>query len=157
MISTRLLHRCELFLYFLSTKTCTQDYANPETSRHIINYPEECDGPKGETWQFNRWKEIPRDLLTPMFVQGSVHYYVNELAQTKTGKLFIPVMWIIRNKVLCADAHPVHNIQVCDNPLANYCLIAYCRAYSTCSLRWRVFLRMSLRQTSLGCARPMVK
>ena len=35
-----------------------------------------------------------------------VHFYVNEFAQTQTSNFFMPIHWISRNGVLCADAYP---------------------------------------------------
>lgn len=89
-----------------------------------MHYPEDCDGLKSETWQFERWKQVPRDLLTPMYIKGAQHFYVDELTATASGKLYIPQMWITRRskykrdengdlmRVLCADALPVTVVNV---------------------------------------------
>lgn len=82
----------------------SQDYANPKVSHLLKFYPEETDGRLTEFWEAQRLKEMPPDLLTPMFRKGIQSFYVNELAEMANGNLVIPHMWIIRNKVVCADA-----------------------------------------------------
>lgn len=64
-------------------------------------------GAVSEAWQATRWRELPLDLLTPMYRQGLKDFYVNELAELSSGEYVIPQMWIVRNKQLCADAYPV--------------------------------------------------
>jgi hypothetical protein len=53
------------------------------------------------------------DLLTPMYAIGGTHFYVNELAKLKNGQLVIPIKWIVRSGVLCADGHEVTLTEVC--------------------------------------------
>lgn len=47
-----------------------------------------------------------------MYAQGRKHYCVNELAETSSGALVIPLRWIMRNGQLTADAHEVERHQV---------------------------------------------
>ncbi|KAF8576964.1 hypothetical protein K439DRAFT_1649193 [Ramaria rubella] len=73
-------------------------------------YPEETDGPEMEFWQAARLKQMPPDLLSPMFHKGLKDYYVNELAEMRDSSLVIPHMWIIREGRMCADAYNIVTI-----------------------------------------------
>ncbi|KAF8505214.1 hypothetical protein JB92DRAFT_3084144 [Gautieria morchelliformis] len=81
-----------------------KDYANPQTAHLLQHYLEDTKGPVSEIWQATRWKELPPDLLTPMFQHKLKDYYVDELAETVTGEYVIPYMWIIHEGALCCDA-----------------------------------------------------
>lgn len=84
-----------------------KDYSNPQTAGLLRFYPEETSGPVSEAWQATRWRKLLPDLLTPMYCQGLKNFYVNKLADLSSGEYIIPKMWIVRNKQLCANAHPV--------------------------------------------------
>lgn len=70
----------------------SQDYANPQTAPLLQPYPEETSGLVSEGWQASRIREMPPDLLTPMFRKGLKDFFVNELAETISGLLLIPHM-----------------------------------------------------------------
>ena len=36
------------------------------------------------------------------------HFYIEEVACTKTGQYILPKRWIIINKKVCAEGHPVY-------------------------------------------------
>ncbi|KAF8505045.1 hypothetical protein JB92DRAFT_2556962, partial [Gautieria morchelliformis] len=57
-----------------------KDYSNPQTVPLLQHYPVEMTGAVTETWEATRWRELPLDLLTPMYRQGLKDYYVNKLA-----------------------------------------------------------------------------
>ncbi|EJD42846.1 hypothetical protein AURDEDRAFT_67176, partial [Auricularia subglabra TFB-10046 SS5] len=82
-----------------------RDWANPELGPLLQIYPAETTGPRSELWHFDRLKELDRSLLTPMYLQGHKHFYVNEIARLRSGQFVIPLIWIIRDKELCADAY----------------------------------------------------
>lgn len=84
-----------------------QDYSNPQTAHLMQFYPEETTGAISETSQAQRWKEMPPDLLTPMFRKGLKDFYVNELAEMEGGDYVIPHMWVVRNCRMSTDAHRV--------------------------------------------------
>ncbi|KAJ7749818.1 hypothetical protein DFH07DRAFT_746516, partial [Mycena maculata] len=55
-----------------------------------------------------KWrKDMDLDCLSPMYAAQHCHFYVNELALLKTGKLVIPIRWIKYKQVVCADAFKV--------------------------------------------------
>ena len=81
-----------------------QDYANPLTRGLLHFYPEIPDGPVSEAWHAQKWRrEIDRDALTPMFVDGHRHFYVNELSRLHDGSLVIPLCWVISKGQMHAD------------------------------------------------------
>ncbi|KAJ7429669.1 hypothetical protein B0H11DRAFT_1766833 [Mycena galericulata] len=85
-----------------------QDYANPLTRANLHFYPEVPDGPISEAWHAQKWRrEIDRDALTPMIVDGNRHFYVDELARCRNGDLVIPLRWVIYKGALHADAFKV--------------------------------------------------
>ncbi|KAF8579127.1 hypothetical protein K439DRAFT_1648550 [Ramaria rubella] len=86
------------------------DYSNPQVASLLHVYPEETDGLVTEFWQAARLKQMPPDLLSPMFRKGLKDYYVNKLAEMRDGSLVIPHMWIIREGRMCADAYNVVTI-----------------------------------------------
>ncbi|KAJ7034369.1 hypothetical protein C8F04DRAFT_1395435, partial [Mycena alexandri] len=81
----------------------TQDFANSEVTKHLQFYPEETTGPISEVWQAQRWKEYKPSKLTPMYSCGVRQFFVDELALLNDNSLVIPVAWIKRDGVLCAD------------------------------------------------------
>ncbi|KAF8514684.1 hypothetical protein JB92DRAFT_3115468 [Gautieria morchelliformis] len=87
------------------------DYANPQIAPLLCFYPEEKEGCVLEIWQMKRIKELPAEQLTPMVRKGLKDFYVNELAELRSGEYVIPHMWIIRNNVMCADARRVELTQ----------------------------------------------
>jgi hypothetical protein len=90
-----------------------KDLANPETAAHINIYPEDTDGPRSETWQFSRWKEVPPDQLTPSYFSGTKRFWVDEIAQLHDGRWIIPVLWIKQHGELQADCRLVLRDHVC--------------------------------------------
>ncbi|KAF8581935.1 hypothetical protein K439DRAFT_191699 [Ramaria rubella] len=58
-------------------------------------------------WEAKRLRELPPDLLTPMYQKGLKYYYVNEICQLESGELVIPYMWIIQNKKMCVNGYKV--------------------------------------------------
>ncbi|KAJ7033584.1 hypothetical protein C8F04DRAFT_1395981 [Mycena alexandri] len=85
-----------------------KDYANPLTRKLLHFYPEIPDGPIGEAWHAQKWRrEIDRDALTPMIVDGHRHFYVDELARLHDGSFVIPICWVMSKGRMCADAYPV--------------------------------------------------
>lgn len=71
-------------------------------------YPEEApDGVVSEIWHGTKLRELPQDLLTPMFRKGFKDFYVDELTELASGELVVPEMWIIRGGRMTADARRV--------------------------------------------------
>ncbi|KAJ7253007.1 hypothetical protein B0H12DRAFT_1017789 [Mycena haematopus] len=84
-------------------ETLARDMANPLVAPHMHFYPEETDGPISETYQAERWMEYTPSQLTPMFSKGHKRFWIDELAQLKTGIFVIPHTLIVRNGVLTSD------------------------------------------------------
>ena len=66
-----------------------------------------------ESWQTGKWcDEVPLEELSPMWADWEHspgrHFYVNEVARTKTGQYVVPKRWIVVNKKECAEGHPVY-------------------------------------------------
>ncbi|KAJ7495328.1 hypothetical protein FB451DRAFT_1387366 [Mycena latifolia] len=82
-----------------------KDYANPLTRELLHFYSEIPDGPISEAWHAQKWRrEIDRDALTPMIVDGHRHFYVNELARLRNGSFIIPLCWVISKGEMHAGA-----------------------------------------------------
>lgn len=48
-----------------------------------------------EVWHAQKWrKDIDRHFLSPMYDDGFRHYFIDELAQTRSGGLVIPLRWL---------------------------------------------------------------
>jgi hypothetical protein len=67
-------------------------------------YPEDTGGVVSEVWQAERWKEFKPSELTPMYVQGLRHFYIDEVSRLDNGQLVIPLAWIKRGGQICADS-----------------------------------------------------
>ncbi|KAF8520703.1 hypothetical protein JB92DRAFT_2709061, partial [Gautieria morchelliformis] len=67
-------------------KIIGNDYANPQIAPLLRFYPEETKGSVSEIWQMKIIKEMPLDQLTPMFCKGLKDFYVNELAELRSGE-----------------------------------------------------------------------
>jgi hypothetical protein len=66
-----------------------------------------------ESWQTGKWRdEVPLEELTPMWADWENspdrHFYVDEVARTKSGQYFLPKRWIVIDKKECAEGHPVY-------------------------------------------------
>ncbi|KAJ7199798.1 hypothetical protein GGX14DRAFT_372817 [Mycena pura] len=82
-----------------------RDMANPLVAPHLHFYPEENTTPISETYQAKRWTEFDPSQLTSMFNNGRKRFWINEVAQLKTGECIIPERWIRRDGVLTCDGH----------------------------------------------------
>ena len=71
-------------------------------------YPEADPVAVSESWQALKWSsEIAPEHLTPMWAKGNIHFYVNEIAELRDGRRVIPVRWVTRKGVVCADCMAV--------------------------------------------------
>jgi hypothetical protein len=118
MMSVIRLHECVTFTCNYPCLISEKDFSNPEIVRHLQFYPEETDGPVSEVWQAARWKEFKPSELTPMYAQGSRHFYIDEVAKLSDGQLVIPLAWIKKGGHLCADSRlinitPVSSSKLC--------------------------------------------
>ncbi|KAJ7474227.1 hypothetical protein FB451DRAFT_1351527 [Mycena latifolia] len=84
-------------------ESIARDFSNPEVVKHLNFYPEETSGPISEVWQAEHWKEFKPSELTPMYSRGLRQFYIEEVAELQSGKMVIPLAWIKRGGVLCAD------------------------------------------------------
>ena len=67
------------------------------------------NGVVSEVYHAQKWrKDVDRHTLSPMYDAGDRHYYIDEVAQLKSGVFVIPVRWLEDDtgKVF-ADAYPV--------------------------------------------------
>jgi hypothetical protein len=71
-------------------------------------------GPISEVWQAERWKEFSPSELTPMYARGLRQFYIDEVAELEDGSYVIPLAWIKRDGVLCADCLDVLPATVCE-------------------------------------------
>ena len=67
------------------------------------------NGVISEVYHAQKWrKDVDRRMLSPMYDAGSCHYYINELAQLKSGNFIIPVRWLEgQDGNILADAYAV--------------------------------------------------
>ncbi|KAJ7902849.1 hypothetical protein B0H14DRAFT_3079952 [Mycena olivaceomarginata] len=79
-------------------ESIARDFANPEI---------ETAGPISEVWQAERWKEFKPSELTPMYSRGLRQFFIEEVSELDSGKSVLPLAWIIRGGVLCADCYDV--------------------------------------------------
>ncbi|KAF7366090.1 hypothetical protein MVEN_00485300 [Mycena venus] len=84
-------------------ESIARDFSNPEIAKPLNFYPEETYGPISEVWQAECWKEFKPSELTPMYTRGLRQFYIDEVAELQSGKKVIPLAWIKRGGVLCAD------------------------------------------------------
>ncbi|KAF9789419.1 hypothetical protein BJ322DRAFT_1000950 [Thelephora terrestris] len=77
------------------------DWANPLVHDKIRVYPEVT--PKvTEFWQAGKWVDkVPPEELTPMWADWERdpdrHFYVGEIARTRSGEYVIPTRWVTFN------------------------------------------------------------
>ncbi len=91
---------------------------------HIRHYPViPPDGIISEVYHAQKWRDVDRHTLSPMYDAGDPHYFINELAHLKNGNLIIPVRWLEDNNGnVFADAYAVtvdHQVQVFDSITTN--------------------------------------
>lgn len=89
-----------------------QDWANPQIRRLMQVYPEVTSS-VSESWQTGKWRdEVPLEELSPMWADWENspdrHFYVDEVACTKTGKYILPKRWIVVDKKEYAEGHSVY-------------------------------------------------
>ncbi|KAF8579603.1 hypothetical protein K439DRAFT_1648448 [Ramaria rubella] len=97
----------ELTIWIMEIIGGQNDYSNPQVSSLLHFYPEETNGVVTEFWQAQHLKEMPPDLLTPMYHKLFKDFYVNEIAELRDRSLIIPQMWVFRNGRMCADGYKV--------------------------------------------------
>nr|GAT45532.1 predicted protein [Mycena chlorophos] len=93
-------------------KIISNDWTNPQVRSHIRVYPEiPPNGVISEMWHAEKWrKTMDRRKLSPMYAASDQqHYYVDEVAQLKSGKLIVPVRWVTQGGLhnVFADAYEV--------------------------------------------------
>ncbi|KAG5649389.1 hypothetical protein H0H81_004167, partial [Sphagnurus paluster] len=74
----------------------TNDWSNPKVVPYIRPYPViPKDGVISEIWHARKWRhDCDRHILSPMWDGGNQHYYIDEPARLRNGKLVIPVRWV---------------------------------------------------------------
>ncbi|KAF4584660.1 hypothetical protein EYR38_001890 [Pleurotus pulmonarius] len=50
-----------------------------------------------------RWKEFQPQELTPMFAKGLTHFYIEEVAELKSGQKVVPQNWYMYKGEVCSD------------------------------------------------------
>ena len=94
-----------------------QDWANPTVCDHIRRYPViPRDGIISEVYHARKWRQdVDPHTLSPMYDNGSCHFYIDELSRMKNGTLIIPVRWLEdEDRIVHADAYVVkcdHEVQ----------------------------------------------
>ncbi|KAJ7221530.1 hypothetical protein GGX14DRAFT_559018 [Mycena pura] len=92
-------------------KLVANDWCNPLIREHIHVYPEKpANGVVSELWHAAKWRcDMDTSILSPMYNAGnSRHYYINELAQLKTGSFVIPLRWVTYQGDTWADAYAMN-------------------------------------------------
>ncbi len=88
----------------------TQDWANPTVCDHIRRYPViPRDGVISEVYHAQKWrKDVDPHTLSPMYDNGSCHFYIDEISRLKNGTFVIPVRWLEdEDRNVHADAYVV--------------------------------------------------
>ncbi|KAJ7060399.1 hypothetical protein C8F01DRAFT_1292764 [Mycena amicta] len=93
-------------------KIIANDWTNPHVRRHIRVYPEIPEnGMVSELWHAEKWrKKMDRSKLSPMYAAPNTqHYYVDELAELKSGRFVIPLRWVTKGgqEHVFADAYEI--------------------------------------------------
>ncbi|EDR03329.1 uncharacterized protein LACBIDRAFT_307447 [Laccaria bicolor S238N-H82] len=72
------------------------DWANPLVCSQLKVYPViPRDGVISEIWHAQKWRHnLDRHSLSPMYDDGSCHYYIDEPAHLRSGGLVIPLQWL---------------------------------------------------------------
>ncbi|XP_006462267.1 hypothetical protein AGABI2DRAFT_47524, partial [Agaricus bisporus var. bisporus H97] len=87
------------------------DWANPLLYPHLHVYPViPRNGIISEIWHASKWRnEMDPHLLSPMYADGNRHYYIDEPASLKGGRLIVPIRWLENeaDRVIYADAWPI--------------------------------------------------
>ncbi|KAJ7266270.1 hypothetical protein C8J57DRAFT_1069087 [Mycena rebaudengoi] len=107
-------------------ESIARDLANPEVAKNLQFYPEETTGPISEVWQAERWKEFKPSELTPMYARGLRQFYIDELAELESGDIVMPLAWIKRGGVLCADC-----VDIIPSPVSFFPNLYFPRLYQS--------------------------
>jgi hypothetical protein len=123
-----------------------QDFSNPLFREHLHFYPE-ITTTVSESWQAEKYvKEIEDDDLSPMWANwdgaSHQHFYIKELAQSKDGKYYVPLKWIIYKKQVHCDAYLVTKEMVC-----KFLWILSHRLNSACSPEYLQLRNMNVSNT----------
>ncbi|TFK29556.1 hypothetical protein FA15DRAFT_677776 [Coprinopsis marcescibilis] len=71
------------------------DWANPKIRPYIRRYPSLPTENISEIWHAEKWRRtIDRHALSPMYDNGTRHFYIDEPAQTAGGQIVIPIRWL---------------------------------------------------------------
>ncbi|KAJ7855645.1 hypothetical protein B0H14DRAFT_3085413 [Mycena olivaceomarginata] len=86
-----------------------KDWTNPVTRKLIHVYPEiPEDSIIREIWHAQKWrKHMDLDILSPMYVAGASHYYVNEVSCLQDRQLIIPMRWVMFRGKVWADTFTI--------------------------------------------------
>jgi hypothetical protein len=85
-----------------------QDYTTLKTRELLHFYPEIPSSPISEFWHLSKLHfGFDLDMLTPMYMSCSQHFYVKEFSETMDGKFVIPMCWVVQDGLLCTNSFEV--------------------------------------------------
>ena len=105
-----------------------QDLCHQATAAEIREYPEVEPSVVTDVWHARRWHDFDRKLLNPMWTGDGVnHFYVDEVAQLRDGRLVMPLKWVTVKDEVHAECVAITRLPV--RIISADLMILVCAAY----------------------------